>query len=78
MAPHCEITAALGMPVPPAADRNAIATALLGPLVYRRWFSREQIDAGFVEMIIRNALAGLHKRPRNTKPEQAASRRSVT
>jgi len=51
--------AALKGEIPPAADRNAIAAALLGPLFYRRWFSREQIDAEFVEMIIRNALAGL-------------------
>lgn len=50
--------------IPPAADRDAIAAALLGPLFYRRWFSREQIDAGFVEMIIRGALAGLHGEPR--------------
>jgi AcrR family transcriptional regulator len=58
--------------IPPAADRNAIAATLLGPLFYRRWFSREHIDAEFVEMIIRSALAGLHWDPRNPKPEQAA------
>lgn len=58
--------------IPPAADRNAIAAALLGPLFYRRWFSREQIDAEFVEMIIRSAIAGLHRDPRNPKREQAA------
>jgi AcrR family transcriptional regulator len=51
--------AALKEEIPPAADRNAIAAALLGPLFYRRWFSREQIDAEFVEMIIRSAIAGL-------------------
>jgi AcrR family transcriptional regulator len=51
--------AALKAEIPPAADRNAIAAALLGPLFYRRWFSREQIDAEFVEMIIRSAIAGL-------------------
>ena len=50
--------------IPPAADRDAIAAALLGPLFYRRWFSREQIDAGVVEMINRGALAGLHGEPR--------------
>jgi AcrR family transcriptional regulator len=61
--------------IPPAADRNAIAAALLGPLFYRRWFSREQIDAELVEMIIRSALAGLHRDPRNPKPEQAATKR---
>ena len=51
--------AALKAEIPPAADRDAIAAALLGPLFYRRWFSREQIDAEFVEMIIRSAIAGL-------------------
>jgi len=58
--------------IPPAADRNAIAAALLGPLFYRRWFSREQIDAEFMEMIIRSAIAGLHRDPRDPKREQAA------
>jgi AcrR family transcriptional regulator len=43
--------------IPSAVDRDAAAAALLGPLFYRRWFSREQIDAGFVEMIIRCVLA---------------------
>jgi AcrR family transcriptional regulator len=67
--------AALRGEIPPAADRNAVAAALLGPLFYRRWFSREQIDAEFVEMIIRNAIAGLHRGPRQPKPEQAATKR---
>jgi hypothetical protein len=64
--------AAIRGQIPPAADRNAIAAALLGPLFYRRWFSREQIDTEFVEMIIRSAIAGLHPDPRNPKREQAA------
>jgi AcrR family transcriptional regulator len=49
--------------IPQAADCNAIAAALLGPLYYRRWFSRERIDAEFVEMIIRSAVAGLRPDP---------------
>jgi AcrR family transcriptional regulator len=53
--------AALRGEIPSAADRNAIAAALLGPLFYRRWFSREQIDAEFVETIIRSAIAGLRQ-----------------
>jgi AcrR family transcriptional regulator len=43
---------------PSAADRDAIAAALLGPLFYRRWFSRKQIDAMFLEMIV-GTLASL-------------------
>jgi AcrR family transcriptional regulator len=67
--------AALRGEIPSAADRNAIAAALLGPLFYRRWFSREQIDAEFVETIIRTATAGLHQDPPNPKPERAATKR---
>lgn len=65
--------AALRGEIPPAADRNAVAAALLGPLFYRRWFSREPIDAEFVEMIIRGAIAGLRQDPRN--PKARAGRR---
>jgi hypothetical protein len=54
---------------------NQRKPALLGPLFYRCWFSREQIDAEFTEMIIRSAIAGLHRDPRNPKPEQAAAKR---
>ena len=50
--------AALRGEIPSAADRDAMAAALLGPLFYRRWFSREQIDAAFLEMII-GTLASL-------------------
>jgi AcrR family transcriptional regulator len=67
--------AALRREIPSAANRNAIAAALLGPLFYRRWFSREQIDAEFVETIIRSAIAGLHQDPRNPKLERAATKR---
>jgi AcrR family transcriptional regulator len=49
--------------IPSATDRNAITAALLGPLFYRRWFSREQIGTAFVEMIIQNALASLRQPP---------------
>jgi AcrR family transcriptional regulator len=55
--------AALRGEILPVADRGALAAALLGPLFYRRWFSREQIDSGFLEMIIRSAIAGLHQDP---------------
>jgi AcrR family transcriptional regulator len=61
--------------IPPAADRNAIAAALLGPLYYRRWFSREQIDAEFVDMLIANVTAVLHPDPDNPEPGQTTTKR---
>jgi AcrR family transcriptional regulator len=39
-----------------SADLSTIAAALLGPLFYRRWFSREPIDDQFVETIINLAI----------------------
>jgi hypothetical protein len=40
-----------------SADLSAITAALLGPLFYRRWFSREPIDDKFVDTTVRAALA---------------------
>lgn len=42
-----------------AADRPAMISALMGPLYYRRWFSREPIDDRFVQAIVRNVISGL-------------------
>lgn len=39
------------------ADVSTIVAALLGPLFYRRWFSREPIDDQFVRAIIKRVLA---------------------
>jgi AcrR family transcriptional regulator len=39
------------------ADHSTIVAALLGPLFYRRWFSREEIDDQFVHAIIKRAIA---------------------
>jgi AcrR family transcriptional regulator len=44
--------------LPEDADADAIVAGVFGPLYYRRWFSREPIDAAFVETIVRAALAG--------------------
>src|SRR5580704_17841994 len=44
--------------IPSTADRDAFTAALLGPLFYRRWFSREQIDAEFLEMIVQTTVGG--------------------
>ena len=43
--------------LPAEIDIAAISAALLGPLFYRRWFSREPIDDEFVEKIVSGALA---------------------
>ena len=59
--------AALRGEIPSTSDRDAMAAALLGPLFYRRWFSREQIDAEFVDLIIGSAIAGLHRDPPGPK-----------
>ncbi|HEY5190037.1 MAG TPA: hypothetical protein VII87_13445 [Solirubrobacteraceae bacterium] len=34
--------------------------ALLGPLFYRRWFSREPIDEQFVTTIVRTVITSQH------------------
>lgn len=42
--------------LPADADLSALVAALLGPLFYRRWFSREAIDARFVKTIVGRAI----------------------
>lgn len=48
--------AALRGEIPPDADLTFIAAALVGPLYYRRWFSREPFDDAFVDLIVLGAL----------------------
>jgi AcrR family transcriptional regulator len=43
-----------------AADRPTMIAALLGPLFYRRWFSREPIDEQFVDTIAKDVI-GSHR-----------------
>ncbi|MGH3259561.1 MAG: TetR-like C-terminal domain-containing protein, partial [Streptosporangiaceae bacterium] len=45
--------------IQPSADLSAIVAALLGPLFYRRWFSRELIDDKFADLIVRAVLAAV-------------------
>lgn len=40
------------------ADRSAMIAELMGPLFYRRWFSREPIDNQFVKKIVSNVISG--------------------
>ena len=42
--------------LPTDADRSTLVAALLGPLFYRRWFSREAIDPPFVKTIVGRAI----------------------
>jgi AcrR family transcriptional regulator len=44
--------------ISPATDPSGMVSALIGPLYYRRWFSREPIDDQFVKTIVRNVLSG--------------------
>ena len=39
------------------ADRPTMIAGLMGPLFYRRWFSREPIDEQFVKRIVRNVIS---------------------
>ncbi len=39
------------------ADRAAMVSALIGPLYYRRWFSREPIDEAFVRTVVGNVCS---------------------
>jgi AcrR family transcriptional regulator len=44
--------------IPAAAGPSAMISALIGPLYYRRWFSREPIDDQFVQTIVSNVIDG--------------------
>ena len=57
--------------IPSTIDRSAVTAALLGPLFYRRWFSREPIDATFIDGIIQSTVAGLGGDTRKRKREQS-------
>jgi AcrR family transcriptional regulator len=39
------------------ADRSTMIAGLIGPLFYRRWFSREPIDEQSVKTIVRNVIS---------------------
>jgi AcrR family transcriptional regulator len=42
--------------ISPSVDSAAMIAALIGPLFYRRWFSRESLDASFVKDVVRRAI----------------------
>ena len=43
--------------ISPATDPSSMVSALIGPLYYRRWFSREPIDDQFVTTIVSNVIS---------------------
>ena len=42
--------------LPATTDSSHLVSALIGPLYYRRWFTREPTDDSFVETLVVNAL----------------------
>ena len=44
--------------IPATAEHSRILSALIGPLYYRRWFSREPIDEIFVKVIVADVVNG--------------------
>jgi AcrR family transcriptional regulator len=42
--------------LPASTDQSALVAALIGPLFYRRWFSREPLDDAFVRSIVKMAI----------------------
>ena len=42
--------------IPQDRDSATLAAAIIGPLFYRRWFSKEKIDGPFVSRVVEHAL----------------------
>ena len=42
--------------LPRRVDSSEVIAAILGPLFYRRWFSRETLDERFVKAVIKRAI----------------------
>jgi AcrR family transcriptional regulator len=42
--------------LPQSSDPGVMTAALVGPLFYRRWFSREPLDDKFIKTVITNVL----------------------
>ena len=42
--------------IPASTDPSDMIAALVGPLFYRRWFSREPLDEAFVRSIVKTAI----------------------
>ena len=44
--------------LPPNCVPSELVASVLGPLFYRRWFSREPLDERYVEGVVTRAIAG--------------------
>ena len=53
--------------LPPGISPDDVAAAVVAPLFYRRWFSREPIDDQFVKKVIRNVIGDISPGPRARK-----------
>ncbi len=42
--------------IPPSVDPSVVIATILGPLYYRRWFSREPLDERFVRGVVDRAV----------------------
>lgn len=60
----------------PTADRSAMVAALLGPLFYRRWFSREPVDDRFIHTIAAGVIDAQRPIPTSRPDPRAAGRRA--
>lgn len=58
--------------IAPTVDRSAMIAGLMGPLFYRRWFSREPIDERFVKTIVTNIISS-QQPTEDFRPGPAAS-----
>jgi hypothetical protein len=45
----------------PGRDPSEVVASVIGPLFYRRWFSREALDERFVKGVVANAVHGGNK-----------------
>ncbi|HET9374779.1 MAG TPA: TetR/AcrR family transcriptional regulator [Chthoniobacterales bacterium] len=68
---HAEMTTAFRAVIKRSQQRGELSrhrrptevvAMILGPLFYRRWFSREPLDEGFVKRVVESAVSGLKER----------------
>jgi AcrR family transcriptional regulator len=64
--------AALRGEIPATVDRSTMIAGLMGPLFYRRWFSREPIDEQFIQTIVRNVMSS-QRATDDFRPDPGAS-----